>query len=330
VSDDPTAPYTASNNGTPTINAQQLAEQYGWAYSFLTSVPELNQLFQEAVANQWDSTQFTAQLKTTNWYKTNSASVRAATAAKATDPVTFSANLAQETANIQQTAASLGADISTGLAKTIASQQVTYGWDAAQVQKALAQYVKLNASGAFGGTAGQNSMALNQLAANNGITINPTTMQNIVQNIADNKMTVEDAQNLIREQAASKYPAYAKQILNGVTLASMAAQYQHTMQNVLEVGPDSTSLTSPTIQAALQNMNAQGIPEPLSLPQFEQQLKAQPQWKQTNNAQSSLMAVGNQVLQSMGLLTGASVGGGSPVGSASGAISSSQAVVGSA
>lgn len=300
MSIDLNSPYSSTNNGQPAIDPQVMAEQYGWAYSFLTSVPELNTLFQQAVAQQWTPTKFQAMVQATDWFQKTSEAARNAQVAKAVDPYTYSQNVASETATVQAAANKLGAMISEQTAQTIATQQITYGWNADQVQTALAQYVNMTANGAFGGIAGQNEMALRQLAEKNGISVDDNTMKNIVQNITDNKTSVEDAAGMIRSQAAGKFPAYAEQIMNGVNLSDIAAPYQQTMQKILELGPGDTQIASPKITSALQNMNGQGVPTQMPLWQFAQNLRQDPAWKQTQNAQNSIMQTAKQVLSDFG------------------------------
>lgn len=293
-------PYSATNNGQPVINPQQLAEQYGWAYSFLTSVPELNNLFKEAVAQSWDATRFQAAITASKWYQSNSESMRNAQTQKVIDPATYSQQVASEKASILENAASMGASISDSLANTIATQQITYGWNADQVNQALSKYIKLNSSGAFGGQAGQNAMALNELAYNNGVSLPPATMQNLLQNVAANKTSMEDLQGYVRKIAASKFPALEKQIAAGENVSSLAEPYTSAMQNTLEVGPGQTTLDNPLIQRALNGLDQSGQPTGMNVTDFQRLLRSQPQWAQTQNAQNSTMAAARQILQSFG------------------------------
>jgi hypothetical protein len=293
-------PYSPTNNGQPVINPQQLAEQYGWAYSFLTSEPELNSLFQEAVAQSWDATKFQAELQASNWYQTNSESVRNAQVQKSIDPATYSQQVASETQEIQAQAAALGAAISTSLANTIATQQITYGWTADQVSKALAGYVKLNQSGSFGGQAGQNAMALYEMANNNGVSISPSNMQALMQKVTAGKTSMEDIQGYIRQMAASKFPALTKEIAAGQNVSDLAAPYSTAMQNTLEVGPGQANVSNPLIQKALNGLSASGQPTGMDLTDFTNMLRSQPAWTQTQNAQDSAMSTAHQVLQNFG------------------------------
>jgi hypothetical protein len=293
-------PYSATNNGQPVINPQQLAEQYGWAYSFLTSQPELNALFQEAVAQSWDATKFQAELQASQWYQDNSQSVRNAQVAKVIDPSTYAAQVAAEKQEIVATASSMGAAISDSLANTIATQQITFGWTPDQVSKALSQYVKLNQSGSFGGQAGQNAMALYEMANNNGVTISPSNMQSMLQKVAAGKTSMEDLQGYIRQIAASKFPALTQQIQAGENVSDLAAPYTTAMQNTLEVGPGQANVNNPIVQKGLNGLSSDGQPTGMNLTDFTNMLRAQPAWSQTQNAQDSVMGAAHTILQSFG------------------------------
>jgi hypothetical protein len=298
------APYSPSNNGTPTINSQVLAEEYGFAFGFLNSVPELRNLFNQAVAQSWTQQKFTAELQTTNWWRTNSQAAREAQTLKAIDPQTYSSDLQQAQADIEQQAASMGAALSPQTLQTIAQMQVSNGWNTNQIAQALSKYVVEANRGGFGGLAGQNQINLSQYALQRGITIDDQTMKNFLQAIAGNKMSVEDFQGFIREQAASKYPAFAKELQAGTSLATLAAPYQQMAQKTLEIGPNATQLNSPLIEQGLNYMQQQGnqaVPTSMSMTDFQKFLQAQPQWKQTLNAQQATMATARQVLTDMGL-----------------------------
>lgn len=298
-------PYSPSNNGTPTVDPQVLAEEYGFAYGFLNSVPELKNLFNEAVANGYTSQRFQAALQGTTWFRTNSQAAREAQTLKAVDPTTYKQQLEQAQADIQSQANSMGATLSSQTVQTIAQLQVSNGWNTNQIAQALSKYVVEANRGGFGGLAGQNQMNMDAYATERGVSIDPQTMKNFLQNIADNKSTIEDFQGFIRQISASKYPAFSKEIEAGVPLAELAAPYQNTAQKILETGPESTQLTNPLIQAGLNYTPAEAKPgmppQAMSLVDYQNFLRSQPQWKQTQNAQNATMQTAKQVLTDMGL-----------------------------
>jgi hypothetical protein len=223
------------------------------------------------------------------------------------DPQTYSQDLNQAKANIEEQAAQMGATLSPQTLQSIASMQITNGWNPNQIAAALSKYVVEANRGGFGGLAGQNQMNLSQYALQRGINIDDQTMKNFLQAIAGNKLSVQDFQAFIRKQAISKYPAFAKELEAGTPLTTLAAPYQQMAQKTLEVGPNATKLDSPIIQQGL-NYTApggpQGQPMPpssMTLTDYQKFLQSQPQWKQTLNAQQSTMQTAQKVLADMGL-----------------------------
>jgi hypothetical protein len=300
---DLTQPYSASNNGTATVNAQILAEQYGFAYGFLNSVPELKALFNAAVAQSWTADKFTAALQGTRWWQTNGEAARQAQTLKMVDPTTYSADLQKAQADIEQQASAMGATLSQQTLQSIAQMQVSNGWNLNQTAQALSKYVVEANRGGFGGLAGQNQMNLSQYALDRGISIDDQTMKNFLQAIAGNKMSVQDFQAYIRTQSASKYPAFAKELAAGTTLTTLAAPYQQMAQQVLEVGPNQATLDNPLVQQGLNVMQPgkNATPTSMTLTDYQKFLQSQPAWKQTQNAQNSTMQTAVQVLKDMGL-----------------------------
>lgn len=85
-------------------------------------------------------------------------------------------------------------------------------------------------------------------------------------------------------------------------MAEIASPYLQSMQNILEIPLGGVSVQDKTIKSALQNKNKlTGQTEIMPLWQFENQLRSDPRWKKTQNAQNSMMQVAHQVLSDFGV-----------------------------
>ena len=116
-------------------------------------------------------------------------------------------------------------------------------------------------------------------------------------------MTVQDAQNAIKKQAQAMFPAWTKQLDAGQTVADLASPYMQSMAQILEVNPGSVNLFDPTIKKALQYKDPKtGATTSQPLWSFENTLRNDPRWKQTKNAQDSVMQNAHQVLSDFGLV----------------------------
>jgi len=71
---------------------------------------------------------------------------------------------------------------------------------------------------------------------------------------------------------------------------------------ILEKDPNSIDLFDPMIKKALNGLSADGHPTGMTIPDFENMLRAQPAWGQTANAQNAAMTTANGVLQNLGLV----------------------------
>lgn len=293
-------PYSPTTNTTATISPQELAQQYGYAYSMLTSIPELNTLFQQAVAGQWDATRFQAALLATKWYQDNSAANRAWIAEGYTDPATQKAQLDAEIQEVQLAASKLGANINPVEMQRLATDYLSRGWNADQLQSAMAMYVNFDANGALGGTSGDNEMTLRALAQDNGVVVSNNWILNVARNIASETTSLQDAEGYIRQQAESLYPNYATLIKAGQNLSDLAAPYAADYQKILEVGPGETAVTNDTMRQALQYKDPTGQNTVMPLWQFDQTLRNDPRWLKTQNAQDTTMSTAHQILQDFG------------------------------
>ena len=88
----------------------------------------------------------------------------------------------------------------------------------------------------------------------------------------------------------------------GQTVADIAQPYMQTMAQILELPAGSVNLFDTTIKKALTYTDSKTLEKGAKpLWQFENELRSDPRWKQTKNAQDSLMQVGHKVLADFGL-----------------------------
>jgi hypothetical protein len=300
IANAPLQPYSPTNNVTTLLSGPELAQQYGFAYSMLTAIPELDHLFQQAVTGQWSTQRFTASLMATTWYQSHSAAQRAYIAEGYADPSTQQQQIQSQLANVYSMAAKFGMDVPANIAQQLAQQYLQNGWNDTQLQDAMAKYIQYNQYGGLGGASGQTEMTLRALGNNNGVTLSNNWILNVAQAIAGNTTSIEDAEAYIRSQAEKLFPDYAPQLKAGQNMSDLAAPYITDYQKILEVGPNQASLFDPTLVKALQTKSADGQPAAMPLWQFDNTLRADPRWKKTQNAQDSTMAVAHQVLQNFG------------------------------
>ena len=82
----------------------------------------------------------------------------------------------------------------------------------------------------------------------------------------------------------------------------LASPYLQSYATILEVPPGSINLFDPLVKSALQSKDPKtGANTVKPIWQFETDLRSDPRWKATKNAQDSMMQVAHQVLTDFGV-----------------------------
>jgi len=280
----------------------ELAERYGMGTAFFNSVPELKRLLGQAVSSQWDKTAFQAHLKNTKWWKETSSTNRQAQVMQKQDPASYKATLEAARVGAEQLAVKVGAVLSPGSVAKLAKNIVHFGWDDAQIQNFLGQYIKFNDKHVLGGMAGTAYQQLKTTAYDNGISIGEDALRTSAAYVVRGVSSMEKEVAGIRATAMGAYPAYADQIAAGQSMREVAQPYAQVMASTLELPDTDIDLYNPKIKAALNRANSKGEPEPMSITDFQRSLRDTPEWRRTSNAQNSVFNTGRQVLQDMGLV----------------------------
>ncbi|HEY1158424.1 MAG TPA: C40 family peptidase, partial [Arthrobacter sp.] len=222
VSADPSSGGGEAMEVAPRLDASELAETYGMSYAFFKSQPELMKLLDGAVAEQWSPDKFQAKVKNSSWWKKNSETVRQAQVLQKTDPATYKATMEAARVAAQQMAVKTGAVLSDKNVEKLAKNMVWYGWQDAQVQNFLGQYIKFTDEQTAGGMAGAAVKAIKEEAYKNGVAVTEQSVRNNAQYIVRGLTTMEQVQSSIREQSAGLYPAFAEQIQAGASIQDLA------------------------------------------------------------------------------------------------------------
>lgn len=287
----------------PSLDPQELAEQYGFASSFLNSIPELKKLFSDAVANGWSKDMFQAKMRNTKWFKTTSADERKYLLEMAADPATAQQRWDNMNLKMRQLANKLGIKENEHTWKAIheATRGMIYkGWDEAAARNYLGGYVDLGDIAE--GEAGEAYDAMHQYAYQMGVKLSPEWYKTRAQNLVRGLATMQDFKSEIAALAKAQFPQWTKQIEGGQSVQDIAQPYLQSMATILELPPGSVNLFDTTIKKALTYTNKSTLQkEAKPLWQFENELRADPRWKQTKNAQDSLMQVGHKILADFGM-----------------------------
>ncbi len=152
------------------------------------------------------------------------------------------------------------------------------------------------------GEASKTVDALKATAASYGVSYSPDWYTQSAKDILTGKVDNDTLNQQLKELAKSRYPSLAKQIDAGYTVKQIASPYLQSMATILEINPNDISLEDPTIKQAFTSIDDQGQPSTRPLWQFEKELKQDPRWAYTKNAQQELMGTAYKVLSDFGLV----------------------------
>lgn len=277
-------------------------ETYGLIDSFISQDPELGDLYSKAVAGSWSQDQFISQLQQTQWWQKNSESARNMLTQKSTDPSGFQRQVNDKASLIGQLAVKLGAHISDNGIQNMAQTALMLNQTDEQITSTISQYLHMSQQGWYGGYAGQVELGLKAYAQDMGIPLSDSTVQNAVTKIVAGSDTLQAQRAFIQTQAEAAFPAYQKDIAQGMTVGQIAKPYAFSMSKLWEQSPNSIDLYNPTLRGALQYKDQAGAPAVRQVYDFETDLRKDPKWLKTNNAREGMLSSAASVLSNMGLV----------------------------
>jgi hypothetical protein len=285
------------------------AALFGWSRSVINSSPELKKIFAQATSDQWTPDRFVAAVRDTKWFKTHSDTYRQAIILQKSDPATYAQRVAQYANQIYSAAVQMGAhDLSTKQLDQMAEQALWFGWSNDQIKQHLGGLVSTY-KGGYTGDAATAADRYSQMAAQYGVSVSPAVLNNWVRGTVaggaagtGGQTTDAGVKQWLIGQASSRYPSLADRLKSGETLMDIASPYFQSYAQTLEVNPNSISLKDPLIQSALAGKDAEGRPSTKTVWQFEQDLRNDPRYMKTQQAQDKVFAVGHQVLKDFGLM----------------------------
>ncbi len=300
-----TAKKAAAKKTTPARRDTLTIADLGWNKAVLTSNKELAALFKRATTEGWSNNaagqaRFQAALKNTQWFKTSSTRWQETEVERLTRPAQYKSGMAAARQAVINQAAKVGATLDEATLTTATTQFYRQGWTEQQLNSSLSAYVTIK-DGQISGDTGSSIDKLRQLASDNGVSYNDSYYQTAAQAIVAGTKTLDDYVNDVQTLAASSYPVYAKQIREGQSVKDIVSPYIQRMGALLEINDQDIQLTDPTIREAISGIDpATGEARTKSLWQFENDLRKDPRWLQTNNARDTMANATSGVLKAWG------------------------------
>lgn len=296
------------------LSRRELRAEYGWTKAQLRlGDGEILDIFSEAYEQNWSKAKFISRIQETNWYRNNAESARIYLKAKA-DPESadFKELVKDATEAVRRRVMELGyPNLSDALMQEVVDVYLTQGMGAPGQEYELEQYLfnldeqgRLEAADGYGGDIDANAQLLRQAALANGVTYNDDYFVSAGKSIASGLSQSDLWLKQIRNDAASKFPVFSEQIQAGVNVNDIASPYIRSMAQTLQLNPATITLDDPTIVSALTNYDDKGRPYATDLGSFQRQLRKDPRWMETDEAQNQITGLTARVMQMFGLMAG--------------------------
>ena len=287
------------------LDRAELEASYKSAVGIIYAVPELQQLFEDALNSEWTAASVKAAVQSSDWYRANNEYFRTAWAKASIGGADWTAT--QETARlaVQAAATAKGRTLTAAELEANTQRYIYEGWGEVGRQQllndALAVGLTTDTDGFMAGAAGDLQQTLKDVANRNGLPLSQGYYESAAKSVASGLTTENDWIRDLRAQAASLWPSYADKINAGVDVGDLASGYVNTMANTLEINASEISLNDPSIREALSSFDDKGNPLPMGLWDFQNKLRNDPRWMNTKQATDSISETANTVLEMFGL-----------------------------
>jgi hypothetical protein len=295
------------------ITKESASSEWGYALSVINSpgAEQVQAVFNQAWADlqkgvQWSEQKFINAIQKTDWYMTRSESQRAYFTVKndPTQAAELEAKILGNMESLRNSAQILGATLTDDELRKLADENLMNGWNQAQIQSNLANYIKYSTDPTTGfqtliGTAGNAEDNIRLFAKKMGVEVDNQFVLDKARLAVQSNNNIQVAEDFIRARAKEKYAAYASE-LDRYTVEELSYNFRTTMANLFEVGIDEVSMDDSLIKQAMSLGDGQGGKK--NIYEFEKELRKDPRWAKTKNAKESSSNIVNDVLSTFGLI----------------------------
>jgi len=250
------------------------------------AVPDLADLLDKAAKGKWDPSKFTAELHATDWWKTNSSTMRKFTQDMASDPETMKKQIGTNATVVQAYASTMGVNIDDATAQQMGSDWIKFGWD----DKAMHSQVLGHASSTDQlGTLGAQETTIHGMGKDWLSPVSNDEAFTWAKKIATGDMTMDNVTQALRSRAKGAFPTIADYIDNGGTPASYFHNHVTNAAQLLEVDPSTIDLTDPKYNQIVSFTDpTTGKARPMTLSESDRFIKSKDEYWTTENSQKEV------------------------------------------
>jgi hypothetical protein len=282
------------------------AKDYGVQAGLVDSVPELKELFNNAVATKMSPEDFKAKFINSKWYLAHNDAWRVAYGAEKTDPPSWAheTNLASQL--VRSTAMDTGVKLTDDQVSGLAKQALYLSAGSSSRIDTSMLKKHIVGTGIITGTTGEALTAIDDLKAHGadmGVQHDDVWYTNAAQNILHGDGNLNGWKKQINDIAKTKYSWASDQIDKGMTVKAIASPYINSMSRILEIPDGNIGLNDQTINKALTNIDQTGKQTAVPLWQFETSLRKDSRWASTKNARDTVDSTARKILSDFGLVS---------------------------
>jgi len=287
-------------------------------------VPSLKLLLERYVSDpgKWTPDKLRKEIRNDNWYKQNSAEIKARYVQKYNYDALVESGQAKGTtdyemqiAKIEKSLAARAAQMGSGAASDPAALRKAaenlYITNRSEDQSYITDFLSASirpTTSMIGGklTEGYSGAALldyqnlQSIAKNNGFKLSDIipgaqTEQQVLAGIANGTIDANRIAQDARKLAAQGQPTYVRDLLGqGYDLSQVYAPYKKTMGSILELNPDQIDLNDPTLRMGITDKGD------MNLYDYQKMLRQDSRWQYTGNAKESVSTAALGVLRDFG------------------------------
>ena len=290
--------YTWLSQQVPEDWKTAAKELYGAYYDMIKNDPQISDLLERAIKNEYSDAQFQVELEKTNWWRETTANARQFEILEATDPATARAQLDNRIALVRETAQRLGVTLSTESLEGLARNAINLGFDmTAQIEDIVGSEAIRTAGGVSQLRYGYVGNSIRESARKYGVSLSDVTFNEWVNKIAVGSESQQTFESYAQQIARTLYPSLNNGFDRGLSFAEMTDPYAQVASRILEIPGAQVDFTDPKWAAAFTMKDTKGEQMQMSFGEWADYLRTDPSfgWEYTDDAKNRAYTVVNRL-----------------------------------
>lgn len=247
------------------------------AMAWLLDVPEVADVLQRAVDQEWTPDTFEANLRATQWWRRQTDTQRARVDLEQTDPATAAARVDALKAQMRAMAGTLGGDLTDERAGALAWMAWRNGFSDQQIKSTVAGEVTPSAGA---------TVDVRALAKKYYVDLPDEQAADISRRLFTGELTPDAAENMLRTQAMGRFPQLADYIKQGIRPADYFAPFQQMVASMTGRTADQVDLVNdPTWQPIISHADGTTI-RPMTLDEATKHVRSTDAFAQSARGQA--------------------------------------------